>query len=111
MVVRQPSKLFTRVRFPLPAPIMLTKKTAEDNEREAKIREALKTEEGRTALMLAMTEPLRCGGMTYIDGKAFIWYGGVSYPEEEFKAAYKANGSQWPEEWAKNYRDTRTTSK
>jgi hypothetical protein len=53
-------------------------------------------------LASAMAEPLRCGGMEYFAGRAFIRFGGKSYWYYEFKEAYEKNNNKFPEEWCKS---------
>lgn len=66
--------------------------------------EALATEEGRQ-LVQSMGEPIRCGGVEYRRGVAYIFLGGMEYPYKEFFAAYEANGRHFPEKWCKEYKE------
>lgn len=60
-----------------------------NSEKEEKIRELLSTEEGKKKIVKSMVNPIRCGGLDYINGKPFYRSGGKLYTPEEFK---KLNG-------------------
>lgn len=63
------------------------------------------TDAEKKSIAEAMIEPLRCGGMEWRDGNAWIWFGGTAYPYEGFKTAYEANHKHFPEEWCRKWRE------
>ena len=63
-------------------------------------------DEGRgQELADAMVEPIRCGGVEYHDGVAYIWLGDCEYPYEEFLKAHEENRHHFPVEWCKSYKE------
>ncbi len=59
---------------PEPKPVLSAK------ERDALIREACRTPEGRAKIAASMISPRRCGGRDYVDGKAYMRTGGCLVP-------------------------------
>jgi hypothetical protein len=75
---------------------MSYKQTVTDEEKERIIRECLEQPGGPERLAASMAVPIRCGGMGYYDGVAFITFGGYPYPEVAASAARRmVNGGEW----------------
>ena len=53
------------------------------------LKKMLQTEEGRKKIAASMKQPIRCGGLDYIDGKPFLRIGGKLYTPEEVE-------KKWP---------------
>jgi hypothetical protein len=58
-------------------------------DKESQIMKLLSTKEGREKISKSMQQPIRCGGLDYINGKPFYRSGGKLYTPEEFSKLNK----------------------